>query len=289
MSVFNGTITSFNNVVSQWGGALAARLAAHGWVQTSDTGQVNIGAAASSSTVNYNYGYQIWRMNDSLQATNPVFIKIEFLTGATYTNPALYLTVGTGSNGTGTLTGIVSPKLNPQCASYSSSTVSYLTTGDVNRFACFMPNNIGNGLGFSIERSKDSSGNDTGDGVQIFIFGSLATSQQYYLALNGTYRSTINNISALYPTGATTLIHDSNVVPVLPLISHNQDGIKNPGTNLVLYAGGDIAPGTQFTVAVYGTVHTYWALGTSTGTSGGPYTTTLVPGSPATALAVRYE
>jgi hypothetical protein len=89
-----------------WGSEFAAKLAAVGLVQTADTGQINwstVVRAASSADA----GYEIWRFNDSLQASAPIFMKIYYGTGTTIlTGPRIRIEIGTGSNGTGTITGI---------------------------------------------------------------------------------------------------------------------------------------------------------------------------------------
>src|SRR5262245_813211 len=87
-----------------WGSALAAALAAVGLTQTSDTGQINWTTVTRPGTSTA-AGYEIWRFNDTLQATAPIFLKIEYGTGTTALAPTMWITVGTGSNGSGTITG----------------------------------------------------------------------------------------------------------------------------------------------------------------------------------------
>src|SRR5512138_2499573 len=60
-----------------WGSDLSSRLAGVGLVQTSDTGQINWGSVSRPSEDNYG-GYEVWRFDDALQGTAPVFIKIEY-------------------------------------------------------------------------------------------------------------------------------------------------------------------------------------------------------------------
>ncbi len=78
-----------------------------GLTQTADTGQLPF---PLTSTVRPGTttaaGYYILRFNDTLQSTTPIFIKVEPGTGSSATQPALWVTVGTGSNGSGTLTGL---------------------------------------------------------------------------------------------------------------------------------------------------------------------------------------
>lgn len=80
-----------------------------GLTQTSDTGQINTSTVVRGGSANTAAGYVIVRFNDTLQSTSPIFIKLEFGNGATpATDPAMWITVGTGSNGSGTLTGTTS-------------------------------------------------------------------------------------------------------------------------------------------------------------------------------------
>lgn len=81
-------------------------MAAAGLTQTADTGQVNW-VTVTRPGVSTNGGFEIWRFNDTAHATAPIFIRIDYGTGTAATRPRLQLTVGTGSNGSGTITGSV--------------------------------------------------------------------------------------------------------------------------------------------------------------------------------------
>lgn len=124
MSTDNATITfdsSTDALFRVWGLRISQALATCGMVQTADTGQINWTTITRtiSSTGESVQGYEMWRFNDSLQATKPVFMKIEYgiaINGYGGTNnmphqPVLFVTVGTVTNGAGTLTGTtVSPR-----------------------------------------------------------------------------------------------------------------------------------------------------------------------------------
>lgn len=89
----------------EWGSEFATKLAAVGLVQTSDTGQINW-ATVNRAAANNNAGYEIWRFNDAVQGTSPIFLRIDYGTAASSANaPNIKITVGTGSNGSGTITG----------------------------------------------------------------------------------------------------------------------------------------------------------------------------------------
>lgn len=88
-----------------WGLAVSTALGAIGLTQTSDTGQINWTTVATPAGASASQGYEIWRFNDTLQATKPLFFKIEYGSGGAATSPAIWMTVGAGSDGAGTITG----------------------------------------------------------------------------------------------------------------------------------------------------------------------------------------
>lgn len=92
-----------------WGSALPAGLASAGLVQTADTGQIDW-ATVTRAAANNSAGYEIWRMDDAMQATKPVFFKLEYGSGSTSSVPCMWLTVGGGSNGSGAITGTYLPR-----------------------------------------------------------------------------------------------------------------------------------------------------------------------------------
>lgn len=82
-----------------WGSELSAKLASVGMVQTADTGQINWTTVTlpGTSTVG---GYEIWKLSGGA-----LYFKLEYGSGSGSNSPAITYTVGTGSNGSGTLTG----------------------------------------------------------------------------------------------------------------------------------------------------------------------------------------
>ena len=94
-----------------WGLGISTAFAACGLVQTTDTGQINwstvtrTGPTSSGQQIS---GYEIWRFNDSLQATKPVFIKVEYglnvFSAGSARIPCVITSTATATNGAGTLT-----------------------------------------------------------------------------------------------------------------------------------------------------------------------------------------
>ncbi len=91
--------------VRRWIGAWLQGMLDAGFVQTADTGQVD------PETVEIDTGvqYAVFRFDDDLQATAPIFFKVGFETSSS-SRKALSLSVGKSTNGAGTLAGVLYPE-----------------------------------------------------------------------------------------------------------------------------------------------------------------------------------
>lgn len=181
--------------------------------KTADTGQINWPTVTwvghNDNTV---VGYEIYRFNDSLQSSAPLFIKIEYGTGNALDNSnagrliSLWITIGKGSDGTGNLTGILqSQRLVLANAGYaadgngvqgqvyvSNMDGSGLTLlGFPNAPAVFNAAQIYPGFYLVVERSRDAGGNATADGV-FFQYASSASANDAT-----TYDTSSNHVAAI--------------------------------------------------------------------------------------------
>lgn len=192
------TASSINTVVDQTSDAAFRTWVAEfitflfttlGATQTSDTGQINTSTVTRAAVINTAAGYVIGRFNDTAQSTSPIFFKLEFGTGTTQpTNPAIWITVGTGSNGSGTLTGTVGTRV--ACGNFgapSSLITAFITCGCYNATAGVLWVNWKQGgstnaalalAGFAIYRSADNTAAVTTDSAQLFAPGFSAAASQ---------------------------------------------------------------------------------------------------------------
>lgn len=85
-----------------WGSEFNAKLAAVGLVQTTDTGQVNW-TTVTRPVAGVATAYEIWKFIDS-----SIYVKVLYGTGSTTSSPRVDFQTGSGSNGSGTLTGQLS-------------------------------------------------------------------------------------------------------------------------------------------------------------------------------------
>jgi hypothetical protein len=273
-----------------WGSAVSANLATVGLIQTADTGQIDwatvtMGGAGVD-------GYEIWRFNDALQATAPVFMKIGYGNANLTTVPGVYLQVGTGSDGSGGLTGTVTTG-NPKVGYTNSG-------GSVTPKACAMAYNGGSFafLGFeqtvapnpqmfmAVSRTDNSSGIYDGSGLQVYYFANASYAVLTTQALN-------------YPAAtALTVASEGNYsfVPGSINLTTTQVGVNPqvyahwaslPGTALipgmVTVMATDVVANTTFSVAIAGaTARTYLRLDAN-------WYGAVAPASTNTALAMIWE
>lgn len=254
----NSTLANFK----AWAMAISAAFTSFGWTQSSDTGQVTWSSvsAVPSST----YVYEIWEMADTLQSTMPVFVKIQY--GYSSTAPRIGITVGTGSNGTGTITGVVCssvPWLSNYDTNYSASVpLMCYFSGSTNRISFYMWSHptTATMVVFSVERAHDSSGADLSTYVTA-AFGA-ADNISTNNAKQQTFTSTVlgnlelSFINVPLSSGSNTGYANGTVacMPIFPVLGK----VLNPLLGLASCASNDASNGSIITLSsFYGSTHTY--------------------------------
>lgn len=87
-----------------WGRLVGQQLVAAGLVKTADTGQIDWDTVATMPGIGVIAGFEIYRFNDALQATKPIFIRVRYGTSSgSASTPALHVSVWGASNGAGTM------------------------------------------------------------------------------------------------------------------------------------------------------------------------------------------
>lgn len=176
----------------EWIGNFLQGMLDAGFVQASDSGQVDPSTLALGSATG-SYGYAVFRFDDALQATHPVFFRVDFNTStstSSVTSPSagaatMRLTVGRGTDGAGTITGVLYSRENFGSASPAGTSGATQTPYTHAAFAGdgyagligFVDDTRGGaipatpylGLGFLIERSRNAAGEATGEGVLVLV------------------------------------------------------------------------------------------------------------------------
>jgi hypothetical protein len=250
---------------------ISDNLTAGGIVKTADTGQINLVTVNKPTASNTSAGYEIRRFDDALQATKPVFFKLEFGTAimsANHTHLGLWLTIGTGSDGAGNITGTLFARtqihsgstLGTNSADSTNLRTHYLSAA-TNRFSFFLHNSATNTMRYALglERSKDAANADTNAGL-ILIFGCMyftalaqnngAFLKSQYLPFSGTVPSAEESaISA--PNVQTTAIVGADTT-IFPIEVWDIGRQRYPGRNFAACYHTDFINQSTYTINVGG-------------------------------------
>jgi hypothetical protein len=248
-----------------WGSTINTALAALGLVQTADTGQINWTTVLKPASGNVYQGYEIWRFADSLQATVPIFFKLEYGSGGSTTNPGMALTVGSSSNGTGTITGQVATR---QVFSASGSTsvgsvAPTLISGSSSEF--YLAANLNftvATLGFfaSVARLKDATAADTGDGAVMVIIPSSAPFVHQYIPPSGAVPTASVTLPVIAPY-FNTRSSAGAAATICPMVEPIAGAWRYSKIGIIYYA--DVGSGGTVTLTMFGGTHTLFVLGFS--------------------------
>lgn len=288
------TFTSFPDTTTNanfkaWIQGTSNALTATGNPKTADAGQFDPATFTAVGVSGAYPAYEIRRFNDSLQSAAPVFYKMEFGSFASVARPAIRLTVGTTTDGAGTIGGNATTALAvPGNTPSSTLTANSLFSGDSNRVVAAMfgdGQTLGCGIHFAIERTKDSLGNDTTEGALVTMMSSH-TSQKIsqFLPFIGGVPSVdvLGSIGAINGNGT-----DGADVITCPNFPFRGSGLMNPGLNVEFYMNGSVNPGTIAPIERYGISRNYYFIGNNTSFTG------TLRGSAAwianSTLAIRWE
>lgn len=151
-----------------WCQAIEAAFLASGFLEVApDTGQLNLVTTTRPSVGTY-AGYRIYRAKDSLAATKPFYIKVEYgNTGSGQDRPIFRRTSATGSNGTGTLTGPTTTVVASSNSSAGSGVATILGGGGAHSVFVHQldPGNAGHNIQYAAGRLLDQSDGSATDAI----------------------------------------------------------------------------------------------------------------------------
>lgn len=249
--------------MQSWAGTVRSTFLAGGWVQTADAGQTNATALPAATAAGQAVGYEIWRMSDALQATAPVFVKVEYGSGTSVGPVALWITVGTGSDGAGNLTNVIVPRQVASLAGAGTLGGSQAWgSAASSRIAWTCGDGPNASLVFGIERNKNVQGGDASDAVLVMLGKgpTWSASGFAFAPFAGAIPSLSTNIGAFVPSGVTwALGNNAGACPV----RYMAGGPSNPGLNFAVYLDGDLARAVPLQMAIYGNNHTYMPIGSN--------------------------
>lgn len=233
-----------------------------GLTQTADTGQINLSTVTAPTGGNQSQGYEIWRFNDTLQATKPVYLKVEYGSGSGSQHQfALWFTIGTGSNGSGTITGTLFSRTQYYGANTAAGTVhnGYGSAAN-NRFTLAMHLSSGGtsiGHFYSLERTKDVDGADTAVGLIWATYNQITTRITVLPFSAAAPPSELGWNFILSTNNPTAYTGDQGIGLVIPML-----GVAiQPGMNVCVTNSNDFLAFATVNMSIYGATHTYQHLG----------------------------
>lgn len=158
-----------------------------GWVALDSTGDIDFDTTENPTSGYQQIDFKVYRMDDALQGTTPCFVKVWFGSGTVLTYPAFYIQASlTNDDGDLEIGGgpFTRPGLMVPCTNQSTSLVEALMSGDTNRIVFSLGQNWNMAIGFSIERTKDSNGDDDARGFLVTHFAGTGVSFQHTLLAN---------------------------------------------------------------------------------------------------------
>lgn len=202
------------------------------------------------------YVYEIWKTGDSVGFD--VYAKVEYGTNGSFaTRASIALSVGTGANGSGSLTNS-STRQTTQSNSSVTTVLPCHLSGDSGRMTLLMfQANTNQVFVFNLERSYDNSGTPTGsyyNYAHIGPNGGSGIQQSLFPTGAGTTTETGGFAAIVVKTATTGNVGSTTCVSqIFPLIG----GIGNPLTGIMVYRGHDFSDDQVVYITIYGVQQTY--------------------------------
>lgn len=249
-----------------WAKTISDQFTAFGWTKVADTGNINWASMTRPTGANTAQGYEIWAPNDALQATDAFMLKIEYGGGASPLYPSIWVTMGNGSNGSGTLSGNVTARVQLQANGNVAAAQTMRFSGAANRFVCALApeyNSAANMIALGFERTHDSTGADIAGGMCFFGIGSAVKTQSLCPSTGtGAAPASENSLGAMTPLSAASVRGTQfGVYPIFPFLG----AMLNPLRNALVYFNNEITANVPVTATHYGVGTNLYTIGGSVG------------------------
>lgn len=243
----NTTIANNSNVNFQaWVNEIyTAFVTTCGLTQSADTGQMAVPCVTALPAASTVGGFYMFQFNDALQATSPVFIKMEFGQGSTTTTtgtPLIIITVGSSTNGAGTITGTLLAR-----SSQSQTQGGVVAGGGVTNYVSRFCYNASQGfLGMAWKIGSGPLGNTYDAYAGFMLYRSVDnTGAPTAVALNALYTA-YNTITATTSSGTHAYLDYSTSVAGQLSVAGNFAWIPGTITTTVQGTTGQVFPIIQW-------------------------------------------
>lgn len=258
----------------QWGSGINALLTAAGLTQTADTGQINWTTVTVTSSANVLIGYEVWSIPDTIGTLR---MRLDYMTTAAYDGAVTWRpTIGTGSDGAGTITGVRFASLNPTYISNSATDATAYPAYASSWNGGFA---IAVGVGHPtaryrramvLDRTCDSSGTQDNKGMVFAFCYPYESGSQYHATIVKGWTSEIGGgVEATFPYSPACLPYNHGTyVPSMVINDKRPIAIAKHATpspryhkNFAIGWGPDFGPGSVATATILGSSKTYRSCG----------------------------
>lgn len=168
------TLAAYKAYMGSLSGVFGAAL-----TRSNDSGQVNWASLAAIGST-YGRDFEIFQLNDTLQATKPIFLRLDYLqTNTSGAAGYVVASVGTATDGAGNLSGVmaqgqylVNNFVDNNAASrfaYASTDGSYIALMfNLQTFTAVGPTNNDSMAALVLERTRDADGTPNGNGYTVW-------------------------------------------------------------------------------------------------------------------------
>lgn len=266
---------STNAHMRGWIGFIDRTLTNGGWVNTADTGQTAVASFTTPGGANTAAGYRIYRMADTLQATRPVFMRLDFGSAGTANHIGIWITLGPSTDGAGAIqqawfSAPTSSSATIQVSIHSATLTLPYSFGSAGTdrvgiaFAHSQASSEGFYFFFAIERTYGGDGLPNGDGL-LLIYGDGAgtnINRYQYLRYDEVVQPAVEQENRRVQTEYSPSAQ-SDRVGVSVLFPWYAGFPQQPGMNILIGRRGDWVSDGRFNVEFYGAQHVYQALFTT--------------------------
>lgn len=228
-----------------WGKSISDALAVVGLVKSGDVGQVDW-STATLPAGNVETNYEVWRLDDSIQISNPVYFRITYSRVSSYFGAKMLITIGTSTDGAGNVNQDILSK-TVFCAAnsnppYSNFYCQISSDGSGVALAlCLNTSDIYLRSLIQVERTRNSIGEANSRGLLVGIRGNNTGS-------GSVFRFSDSNKQVL-----------SNALPYVPGNPTPGHSFLGPDNNIVTYPGYGAFPELQYSKMTLG--YSYADLG----------------------------
>jgi hypothetical protein len=257
------TATSVSDVVTSGG---------QSWVAVAN---VSSGGSAPSAGASWQpFNFNIFKSNGSNSSSFPLYIKIIHGSSTTVTNMGIILSVGTGVDANGNLTGtlpmwgtnpIASREVFSNSIDATPREFDFCGDADNIAFYAFRGGSAAFNWVFVADRAKTSSGTDS-DSFAYVAVNTISTAASGVL-LNPAVGSFCSSSSTQwlgtlgFPAANYSNLGGTPAFPIFPIVGF----LANPCLNVMGFSFNDMQDGAIIPVWIYGAVHKYLVMKTNTG------------------------